>query len=116
MIARKADLAPPGPVAPTVAQLLAEELVTEMVRKQIDVVGLLELERDVIEAVSAIGEEVGADKATVPAAALAAHLVDRAFRKVEAEWRMQRSLCDSDECVCCAMEAAAAGKRRGASS
>jgi hypothetical protein len=115
VIARKADLASPGPVSPTVAQLLAEELVTEMVRKQIDVVGLLELERDVIEAVSAIGEEVGAAKATIPAAALAAHLVDQAFRKVEAEWRMQRSLCDSDECVCCAMEAAA-GKRQGAAS
>ena len=111
MIARRADQALPGTVAPTVAQLLAEELVTEMVRRQIDVVGLLELEREVIEAVSGIAEEMGAGASTIPAAALAATLIDQAFRKVETEWRMERNLCATDECVCCAMELSAARKR-----
>jgi hypothetical protein len=112
VIARRAEKALPGTVGPTVAQLLAEELVTEMVRRQIDVIGLLELERDVIDSVGHIADQMGAGDQTIPAAALAATLIDQAFRKVEAEWRAQRRLCDTDECVCCAMELAANQRKR----
>lgn len=112
MIARRADKALPGTVGPTVAQLLAEELITEMVRRQIDVIGLLELERDVFESVGGIADEMGASAQSIPAAALAATLIDQAFRKVEAEWRQQRGLCSTEECVCCAMELAANERKR----
>lgn len=112
MIARRAEKALPGVVGPTIAQLLAEELVTEMVRRHVDVIGLLELEREVFESVGAIADDLGASEHTVPAAALAATLVDQAFRKVEAEWREQRGMCATDECVCCAMEEAANARRR----
>lgn len=116
MIARRAEKALPGTAGPTVAQLLAEELVTEMVRQHIDVIGLIELERDVIDAVGGIADGMGAGAESIPAAALAASLIDQAFRKVEAEWRRERAVCATDECVCCAMEAAAARKRsRGGS-
>jgi hypothetical protein len=112
VIARRAEKALPGAVGPTIAQLLAEELVTEMVRRHVDVIGLLELEREVFESVGAIAGDLGASEHTVPAATLAATLVEQAFRKVEAEWREQRSVCATDECVCCAMEEAANARRR----
>ncbi|MBZ0235353.1 MAG: hypothetical protein K8M05_23700 [Deltaproteobacteria bacterium] len=112
MRAVRADQALPGTVGPTVAQLLAEELVTEMVRRQIDVIGLLELEREVFESVGGIADDLGASPQTIPAAALAATLIDQAFKKVEAEWRQQRNLCSTDECVCCAMELASRERRR----
>jgi hypothetical protein len=112
VIARRAEKAQPETAGPTVAQLLAEELITEMVRREIDVVGLLELERDVIESVSAIAEDLGGGSQCIPAAALAATLIDQAFRRVEAEWRQQRSLCATEECVCCAMELAAQQRKR----
>jgi hypothetical protein len=112
VIARRADKALPGAVGPSMGQLLAEELVTEMVRRYVDVIGLLELEREVYESVGAIADDMGASEHTIPAAALAATLVDQAFRKVEAEWREQRNLCSTEECVCCAMEAAANARRR----
>ncbi len=107
MIARRIDLPPPRPPEPTIAQRLAEELVTDLVRRSVDVISLLELERDVAEAVSGIAEEMGAvagAAGVVPAAALAAVLIDQAFRKVEAEWRLQRTLCEGDECIACAAE------------
>jgi len=110
--AARADQALPGTVGPTVAQLLAEELVTEMVRRQVDILGLLELEREVFESVGGIADDLGASPQTIPAAALAATLIDQAFRKVEAEWRQQRKVCTTDECVCCAMELAAYQRRR----
>lgn len=112
MIARRAEKALPGTAGPTVAQLLAEELVTEMVRQQFDLIGLLELEREVFESVGEIAEDLGAGSQTIPAAALAATLIDQAFRKVEAEWREQRRLCSTDECVFCAMELAANQRKR----
>lgn len=112
MIARRADKDVPGTVGATVAQLLAEELITEMVRRQFDVIGMLELERDVFESVGGIADDLGAADQTIPAAALAATLIDHAFRKVEAEWRSQRKLCTTDECVCCAMEVAASERKR----
>jgi hypothetical protein len=115
VIARRAEKALPGTVGPTVAQLLAEELITEMVRRQFDVIGLLELEREVFESVGGIASDLGASDQAIPAAALAATLVDQAFRKVEAEWRSQRRLCSTDECVCCAMELAASERKRGRS-
>lgn len=111
-MSRRADKALPGTVGPTVAQLLAEELITEMVRRQFDVIGLLELERDVIESVGGIAQNMGAGDQSIPTAALAATLIDQAFRKVEAEWREQRRLCGTDECVCCAMELAANERKR----
>jgi hypothetical protein len=103
---------PPRGDDPTIAQLLAEELVTEMVRRQIDVVGLLELETDVIEAVRGIAGDLGSPGA-VPAEALAATLIDQAFRVVEGEWRDQRRVCGTDECPCCAMEEADARRKQG---
>ena len=77
MIARRVDKVLPGTAGPSVAQLLAEELLTEMMRKYIDVIGLLELERDVYESVGGIADHMGAGEQTVPAAALAATLIDR---------------------------------------
>lgn len=106
MSARRSGERLVAPAEPTIAQRLAEELVTDLVRRHVDVIGLIELEREVGGAVGGIAHELGAGRDTVPAAALAAHLLDLAWTKVEAEWREQRRLADSDECLCCAAEAA----------
>lgn len=90
---------------PNLAQLLAEELIADLVRRHIDVVGLLELEREVLESVSGIADGLGATPGAVPAPALAAALVDQAVHAVLGDWQAQRQTVASDDCVCCAMEA-----------
>lgn len=96
---------------PGLAQRLAEELVVDMVRRHIDVVGLLELELDVIESLG--GEPVDAKGHPTPLAMLAAVLIDQAFQRIEAEWRDSRTAATAEGCVCCAMEQTARRNQAG---
>jgi hypothetical protein len=99
-----------GTVEAPLAQRLAEELVVDLVRQNVDVIGLLELERDVIAALG--GTALDRQGHPTPMAMLASVLVDQAFRRVEVEWRESRVLAAGSECVCCVMEQQAAQQRK----
>ena len=112
MIAR---LAPSGQSLgePSLAQRFAEELVVDMVRKHVDVVSLLELEREVLEALGGSAPLPGDLGPIDPLTALAATLIDHAFQRVEHEWRESRTLAQGGECVCCAVEQQQARRKKG---
>lgn len=112
MIARVAPATNPL-VEPSLAQRFAEELVVDLVRRKIDVLGLLELEREVLEALGGTAPAPGVDTHVTPMSVLAAALMDEAFRRVEAEWREGRTLAENGDCVCCIIEAQDAQRRRG---
>lgn len=87
---------------PRFAQLLLEELIYERVRTQID---LLELTWFEAELDASIGRVLGKlDDPDAPAPpALAQHLVNDAWTRVEAEWREQRRR-PREECPLCEAE------------
>jgi hypothetical protein len=96
-------------VEPTLAQRLAEELVVDMVRRNIDIVGLLQLELDMI---ASLGGKPTDDRGHVtPQAVIASVLVEQAFERIEQEWREGRVAAAEEDCVCCAIERQAAERR-----
>ena len=68
---------------------LLEELVYERVRLHVDLLDLIDFERDLCESIArafpAGDREPGQDEA------VAHTLIDRAFRRVEQEWRRERA-------------------------
>jgi hypothetical protein len=100
-------------VEPSLAQRFAEELVVDLVRRKIDVIGLLELEREVLEALGGTAPEAGDASHVTPLSVLATALIDQAFRRVEAEWREGRRLAENGDCVCCVMERQDVRRRKG---
>jgi len=101
-------------VEPSLAQRFAEELVVDLVRRKIDVLGLLELEREVHQALGGPTPDA-VDGAVTPISALAAALIDQAFRRIEGEWRESRTLAEDGDCVCCVLERQAALRKRSVS-
>lgn len=99
-----------GIVEPSLAQRFAEELVVDMVRRCIDVVGLLELERNLIEALGA--KPLDGTGHPTQLAMLAGALLDQAFHRIEQEWQDGRVVAAREDCVCCALERQAADRRR----
>jgi hypothetical protein len=99
-----------GVVEPSLAQRFAEELVVDMVRHCIDVVGLLEVERSMIDALG--GKPLDSTGHPTQIAMLAGALLDQAFQRVEDEWRDGRVVAAREDCVCCAVERQAADRRR----
>jgi hypothetical protein len=97
---------------PGFAQRLLEELVYQHVQTQVDLFRLGCFEDELDETIRRVLDGLGADGDGPPPAVLAATLVDRAWARLEHDWKSNRG---ASECPCCAMEETAERrKRRGA--
>jgi hypothetical protein len=79
--------------------IVLEELIYERIRVHVDLLELLDFERDLNESIGRAMREVGG--AGDDAEALARQYLDRAWRRVEEEWRSEREA-DDEECPLCA--------------
>jgi hypothetical protein len=68
---------------------LLEELVYEQVKQHVDVLDLIDFERDLRESIGRVLQAGGTDPSREEAVAHV--LIDRAFRRLEQEWRRDRA-------------------------
>jgi hypothetical protein len=95
------DLA--GVVESPLAQRLAEQLVLDLVRQAIDVVSLIEIEKEVHRGLGGLDPAPGERATPTAISSLAAALMDEAFHRIEQEWRAERRLAADDPCVICGL-------------
>jgi hypothetical protein len=89
---------------PKIAVCLLEELVYQRVHQHVDTMDITWLERDLDDAVQRVVEMYDDDgRDEVPSRAIAAALVDRAWQRVEDDWRAQRDLI-GDDCALCELD------------
>jgi hypothetical protein len=77
---------------------LLEELIYERVKLHVDLLDLVDFERDLGESIARALQATGAAPAEVDARAR--HYLDRAWRRVEAEWTRARAG-ESSSCPLC---------------
>ena len=76
---------------------LLEELIYERVRLHVDLLELIDFQRELEDSIAGAGRACGGGGQHEPG--LAARYLDHAWRRVEAEWRAERSR--DEECTLC---------------
>jgi hypothetical protein len=92
-------------VAPSLAMPLLEELIYERVRRHLDMLELGWFEADLDAAIQRVSAqlEAEAEADAAPASVVAAALIDRAWKRVEEEWRDHRGTI-KDDCYVCGLD------------
>ena len=89
-------------MAPTLAMPLLEELIYERVRRHLDMLELGWFESDLDSAIRRVAEQLEVELDAPPSNVVAAALIDRAWKRVEDDWREHRA--SKDECFCSGLD------------
>jgi hypothetical protein len=90
-------------VSPSLAMPLLEELIYERVRRHLDMLELGWFESDLDSAIRRVTEQLESEIDAAPSGVVAAALIDRAWKRVEEEWREHRGTL-KDDCYVCGLD------------